>query len=310
MSETRSSLPPLPALRVFAAFVRHGQVRAVAEALNLTPGAVTYQLRALETHLGLRLLQKHGRSLQLSEDGRAYGYRIRQALDDIAAATREVGHPKARGRGVRQRTLRIALLPSFAQGWLLPRLADFARLCPDVRLSLEASVGLTGLSARRIDCAIRFGHGQWQDGTVTPLMGDRSILVASPALLSDPGQSLKRMRRLDSSENWGAWASSAGIEFAEDGNGMLWTFNDTTQQLEAARLGLGIALTRRSVADAALQTGLLVSAHAYAPPHTSAYYLLRPSGRTQDGALRDFVEWLSSACSRYAREQCMPLAVA
>ena len=80
-------IPPLPALRAFAAFIRLGSVQAAAEELSLTPGAVGHQIRALEEVLQLPLLERQGRRMILTEQGRLYGYQIRQALDDIASAT-------------------------------------------------------------------------------------------------------------------------------------------------------------------------------------------------------------------------------
>lgn len=309
VSVSRSDLPPLAALRVFAAFVRLGSVRATAEALNLTDGAVTYQLHAIETFLGMRLLVRQGRHLQLTEDGRAYGYRVRQALDDITDATHELVRPQA--GPARQRPLRVALLPSFAQGWLLPRLAAFARAHPDIDLMLEAGVATVDLEAARVDCAIRFGLGRWPGVVSSPLMGDRLLLVrsAGPAgaeSSGEPDDGLGRLRRLHSSENWGAWAASAGLTEAVGSEQTSWNFNDSSHQLEAARLGLGVALTRRSIAEVLLRQGQLVKAHPHEMAHPSAYYLLRPAGRPCAGAVADFADWLQQACAAYARDVGLP----
>lgn len=309
MTASRSDLPPLAALRVFAAFVRLGSVRAAAEALNLTDGAVTYQLHAIEAFLGMRLLARRGRHLQLTEDGRAYGYRVRQALDDIADATQELVRPGT--SSAKQRPLRVALLPSFAQGWLLPRLAAFAREHPDIDLTLEAGVATVDLEAARVDCAIRFGLGRWPGVVTSPLMGDRLLLVRSAGhAVGEPGAPATgpvRLRRLHSSENWGAWAASAGLTEAVGDEPTAWNFNDSSHQLEAARLGLGVALARRSIADALLRQGGLVKAHPHEMAHPSAYYLLRPVARPCTGAAADFADWLQRACAAYAREVGLPM---
>lgn len=309
MTASRSDLPPLAALRVFAAFVRLGSVRAAAEALNLTDGAVTYQLHAIEAFLGMRLLARRGRHLQLTEDGRAYGYRVRQALDDIADATQELVRPGT--SSAKQRPLRVALLPSFAQGWLLPRLAAFAREHPDIDLTLEAGVATVDLEAARVDCAIRFGLGRWPGVVTSPLMGDRLLLVRSACYAGDDSgepaaTGLGRLRRLHSSENWGAWAASAGLTEAVGDEPTAWNFNDSSHQLEAARLGLGVALTRRSIADLLLRQGQLVKAHPHEMDHPGAYYLLRPAARARTGAVADFADWLQRACAVHAREVGLP----
>jgi LysR family glycine cleavage system transcriptional activator len=309
LSLSRSDLPPLAALRVFAAFVRLGSVRAAAEALSLTDGAVTYQLHAIEAFAGTRLLVRRGRALQLTEEGRVYGYRIRQALDDIADATQALVRP---GTGsANQRPLRVALLPSFAHGWLLPRLAAFARECPDIALTLEAGVAMVDLEAARVDCAIRFGQGRWPGVVTSPLMGDRLLLVAAARhVAGGPQADLGRLRRLHSSENWGAWAASAGVGgivgSVPDPAQMPWSFNDSSHQLEAARLGLGVALTRRSIADALLGQGQLVRAHPHEMDHPGAYYFLQPVARGRNSAVADFADWLQRTCADHAREIGLP----
>ena len=129
--------PPLPALRAFAAWVRLGSVNAAAKDLQLTPGAVSHQIRALEEFLSVPLIERNGRRWVLTDTGRIYGYQVRQALQDIVDVSERVrGHRPV----VDTSTLRIAVLPSFAQGWLLPRLADFTRWHPRVKLQLHGSM--------------------------------------------------------------------------------------------------------------------------------------------------------------------------
>jgi LysR family glycine cleavage system transcriptional activator len=116
---TTSRTPPLPALRAFAALVRLGSVAAAAQELSLTTGAVTHQIRALESFLNVALVQRDSRSLTLTEEGRIYGYQVRQALEVIAQASERLVRPR---RSSRARALRVAVLPSFAHGWLIARL--------------------------------------------------------------------------------------------------------------------------------------------------------------------------------------------
>jgi LysR family glycine cleavage system transcriptional activator len=162
--------PPLPALRAFAALVRLGSIGAAAEELSLTQGAVGHQIRALEGFLDIQLVERSGRRLSLTEEGRAYGYQVRQALADIADATERL---KRRQRPRETQLLRVSVLPSFAHGWLLARLAGFCRLHPHVRLTFHGSMAYVDLNEGKVDCAIRFGHGQWPDVVTRPLMNDR-----------------------------------------------------------------------------------------------------------------------------------------
>lgn len=244
--------PPLPALRAFAALVRLGSIGAAAQELNLTQGAISHQIRALETSLGVQLVERNQRRVALTDQGRIYGYQVRQALEDIADATENVR--SLRSLSNHESVVRVAVLPSFLQGWLLPRLHGFCKIYRHVRLVFHGSMTYADLGAGQVDCAIRFGHGHWPDVSVRPLMGDSLLLVASPKLLGkNPPSSLSQVMRLPmlhSSENWANWLGSLGeaaLNVQRPKPRM--EFTDSTHLLEAVRMGLGFALTRRSIAD-------------------------------------------------------------
>ena len=295
--------PPLPALRAFAALVRLGSVSAAADELHLTAGAVGHQVRALEALLQVSLVEREGRQLRLTEQGRQYGYQVRQALQDLGEATERVR--KLSRKSEAPSVVRVAVLPSFAQGWLVPRLTRFMRRHPDIRLVLQGTMDYADLETGRTDCAIRFGHGQWPDAVVRPLMPDRLLLVAAPALLRQRKEhtlaQLLRLPVLHSVENWAGWLSSMdGADMNLQRPAARMEFTDSTHLLEAARLGLGVALTRRSIADQLLARGELVQAFAHTCAHTSSYHALLPvKGRPQE-ATECFLGWLQEECQRFA----------
>lgn len=297
-----SRTPPLPALRAFAAWVRLGSVQAAADELKLTAGAVSHQIRALEQFLGVPLIERQGKRWNLTENGRIYGYQVRQALQDIADIT-----DRLRSRQTHHNTpqdLRIAVLPSFAQGWLLPRLADFMRWHPEVRIQLQGSMNYVDLGEGKADCAIRFGHGQWPEVSSRRLMGDQLLLLASPQLLERerPGnlQELLQLPLLHASENWSAWLTSLTETDSQlQRPSTCMEFTDSTHLLEAARLGLGVALSRRSIADTLLQRRELVVAHAHVCAHTSSYYLLRSPQALAHTAYEAFADWIEGMCKRF-----------
>lgn len=300
-----SRTPPLPALRAFAALVERGSIAAAADALSLTQGAVGHQIRALEDFVEQPLISRQGRRLVLTEAGRIYGYQIRQAIDDISEATERLKQAPERATA-QSGHIRIAALPSFVQGWLLSRLKRFRYLYPDIRLTLEASMSLVELGRGKVDAAIRFGHGRWPDVSAAPILHDRLVLVAAPGYLAG-GTSLAKVLRgqlLHASESWSAWLASVG----DEGVGLrparaAMLFTDSTHLLEAARLGMGVALTRQSIADAALARGDLVLAHTHAALHSSHYYWVTPTESTHSLPLKVFSSWLFGECERYAMEQ-------
>jgi LysR family glycine cleavage system transcriptional activator len=294
-------------LRAFAAWVRLGSVNAAAEELKLTPGAVSHQIRALEEFLDVPLIERNGRRWTLTDTGRIYGYQVRQALQDIVDVTERVRSH----RPIQQtQDLRVAVLPSFAHGWLLPRLADFTRWHPHVRLQLHGSMDYVDLNEGQVDCAIRFGHGRWPEAEVRPLMGDSLVLLAAPSLLGpEPPQTLQEVLQLPllhASENWASWLA----DLSEAHSGVQrppaqMTFTDSTHLLEAARQGLGVALSRRSIADNLLQRRELITAHAHECAHASAYYLLLPPGSAKHPAREAFADWLQGTCARFAQRHAL-----
>ena len=295
--------PPYAAMRAFASLVQHGSMAAAAEDLSLTVGAVGHQIRQLEQFLDLPLTERSGKRVLLTPAGREYGYQVRQALDDIAEATeRLVRHRYSDEDDV----LRVSLLPSFAQGWLLPRIGTFCRMHPRIRFVWHMSMDFVQFERGQFDCAIRFGHGLWRDALTQPLMGDRLILVAAPQLWAGaaPPQNLSEVFAwplLHASESWSTYcASLPGDEKLPVRPASRMAFNDSTQLLQAACCGLGIALTRQSIAAQLLQDQALVQVLPHRCPHPSSYHLLMAQGEMARPALQAFVQWLQDSCQAYA----------
>lgn len=298
--------PPLPALRSFAELTRLGSVSAVADELGLTQSAIAHQIRSLEALLDVSLVRRTGRSLTLTEEGRIYGYQVRRALEDIAFATESV--KKIGPRKLKEPLVRVAVLPSFAYGWLLPRLPNFYKRHPEIRLVFHGSMEYVDMKTGVVDCAIRFGHGNWPDAVVRPLLSDSLLLVSSPELLAgrvdEALESLLRLPVLHSVESWASWlASMPNYQSDIHRPKILMEFTDSTHLLEAARVGLGIALTRRSISDKLLRSGELVKANNHVCLHSSKYYTLVPSGKEESQATMLFLQWLMDECAQYASEE-------
>lgn len=296
--------PPLPALRAFTALVRLGTIGAAAEELSVTQGAIAHQIRALESFLEVQLMERSGRRLTLTEQGRIYGYQVRQALDDIADATENTKRRSRAKKG--EPVVRVAVLPSFAHGWLLPRLQDFCRLYPQVRLVFHGSMDYVDLNSGTVDCAIRFGHGNWSDAVIRHLMPDSLLLVAAPSLMGKRTitklEQVMRMPLLHSIENWATWTKSMpDSDPIADRPRSRMEFTDSTHLLEAARLGLGVALTRRSIADNLLERGELIQAVKHECMHSSHYYALLPQATEVNESLEQFLGWLQVECARFTK---------
>lgn len=299
-------IPPLPALRSFAELTRLGSVSAAAEELGLTTSAIAHQIRALESALDVSLVQRTGRSLMLTEVGRVYGYQVRRALEDISSATASI--KKSNFDRLRDPLVRVAVLPSFAYGWLLPRLQNFYMLHPAIRLAFLGSMEYVDMKAGNVDCAIRFGHGNWPDAVVQPLMDDSLLLVSSPHLLrtrlDSSLEALLKLPVLHSVESWSNWLATMPSHRSNIHRPKVhMEFTDSTHLVEAAIAGLGIALSRRSVADKALRSGELIKADSHVCAHSSKYYTLIPSHKETSEETELFLYWLQNECSLFEKQR-------
>ncbi|MFO2462089.1 LysR substrate-binding domain-containing protein [Pseudomonas sp. 15FMM2] len=288
-------LPPLAALRAFEALARLGKVNQAALELHVTHSAVSHQIRALEEYLDVALVMRSGRSLVLTDEGRIYAYQIRQALGEIAGVTEKFLAKTKHAQ------LTVSVLPSYGLFWLMPRLKSFINANPNLHLKLASSMEFAGFEQGLVDCAIRFGHGQWPDVHCEPLMADSLLVVAAPgfngAVLPHTVQAVLEQPLLHASESWPVWLSAAGVEGQRPPSFL--EFTDSTLLLEAVKLGYGIALTRRSIAQAMIERGELVKLTDVEPVHSSRYFLVWPTDSKRSAQLSSLLAWLKDEATKY-----------
>lgn len=290
-----SRIPPLSALKAFEAMARLERVNAVAKELHLTHGAVSHQLKSLEDMVGVALFERSARQLTLTEAGRTYAYQVRHSLEELSQATQKLK------KSTLKDTLSLGVLPSFATHWLIPRLPDLRLTYPDVVLSMYAGLSFIEFEKSHIDGAVRFGHGQWPNLQSERVMGDSLVVVTAPALVGETSfkqlSSLWKYPLLHAGESWAAWLAHAGKN--EEPPMASMVFTDSTHLLEAAKLGMGIALTRRSIAHNLIQQGALRCLSSIEPTHSSSYYLVWPYRSQPHPMLKKFRDWLSIQVKQY-----------
>lgn len=287
-------VPPLAALRAFEAVARLGGVVQAAHELKLTHGAISHQIKALETALGLPLMEHQGRRLVPNENGRVYALQVRHALGDLSRATTQL---LARDRN---EALVIGTLPSFGTHWLVARLPRLMEAEPGLHLSLRAGLTLSDLDAEGIDAAIRMGGGGWQGLQHRRLFEDRLVAVAAPDFnrgdLPRSPQEVMQAPLLISIENWRPWQEAAGLE-PQQPVGL--SFNDSNMLLEAVRQGLGVALVRYSLVGDAIAAGRLVRLTEVSAPYPLPYWLVWPLRSEGRPAFEIFRRWLLQEVDRY-----------
>ncbi len=171
-------LPQLNALKTFEAAARHASFTRAAEELCVTQGAVSHQVKALESELGLKLFNREHQRLVITEAGRSYLEVVRDALDRIAVGTERLLQRQSAG------VLTVSASPNFASKWLVHRLGRFATAHPNIDLRISASLHHVDFAREDIDLAIRHGDGQATGLHVTRLCTEELVIVCSPKLMS------------------------------------------------------------------------------------------------------------------------------
>ena len=274
--------PSLDALRIFVVAVRHLSFTEAASELHLTQSAVSHRIRGLEEELGIRLFKRLARRLELTPQGRALAHRVDQAISEIDRSVVELSRPGDTG------PLKVTVLPSVASHWLIPRLARIRSRHPGVDVQVIADPRLLDLRQEGIDLAIRFGRTPHPGYAGMRLMGDRVVPVCTPELLRQfaPVKSVDALLAMpllhDSATNgdgsdsdWQAWLHHLGRSDAVCHAGQ--HFSEAGMLINAALLGLGVALARTSLVADHVASGALVCPLKLAAPTAYSYYLLSPS---------------------------------
>jgi LysR family glycine cleavage system transcriptional activator len=290
---TMAQLPSTTALRAFEVAARRLNFTQTADELNLTQGAVSHQIRELESRLGVALFERKGRGLELSADGQRYLPFAQDALDRLRAGSRAL-QPDQPGHA-----LTVSLSPPFAAKWLVPRLGAFSAAHPDIDLRISANMQHVTFAGDGIDMAIRHGNGDWPDLHVTRLWTEEIFPVCSPALLAN-GPPLREIADLAnhvlihdrSRAGWAAWLEYVGADTGaidiDRGPG----FNQTHLAVDAAVATQGVALSRSALAAGDLAAGRLVQPLRETQPAPFAYWIVCPKADAEAPNIARFRDWL------------------
>lgn len=289
----RKGIPNLSALQAFEATARLGSFSRAAEELSLTHSAVHRQVSSLEARLGVQLFNRVRRRIALTEAGAEYAGRIRQHLDQIEKDTFSLMSRASLGR-----RLHIAVLPTLAAHWLIPRLKDFQRHHPDISVSLSLRTQPFQFDDQPFDGAIYHGHAVWPGTHGNLLFAERELVpVCAPfALKGESGQrqaltQLTHLHLNSRPDAWRQWYENAGLAHpAEAAGGPRYEM--FAMVLAAAQSGLGVGLVPRFLAQQALDRGDLVMPIDKPLPVAQGYYFGYPARNEITPALMAFEPWL------------------
>jgi LysR family glycine cleavage system transcriptional activator len=287
---------PLGALRVFEAVAAHLSFSAAADALNVTPAAVSQQIKMLEGYIQVPLFRRNGRRVQVTDEGLELLPAVRAGLEKLEAALQQIKHHRRAG------PLQITLLSSFLQIWLLPRIRSFRRKFPNVELRFHTSREAVDFSRSAHHVAIRFGRGDYPNLHSEKILDDWLVPVASPDLIEqygmiERGSNLSKYPLLESGdEPWSVW-SQTDEETAWHSRSP--SIEDSAGLLAAAEEGLGYALARWTLVARALHKGTLRLAGKGALPYGFAYYFVCPKTFLAIPKVAQFREWIMAAAREF-----------
>jgi LysR family glycine cleavage system transcriptional activator len=287
-------LPFLNGIRAFEAAARTGSFAKAADELHVTPAAISRMVHLLEDRLGVSLFERKANKLVATDPGRIYQTGLTQLFDALANLTAQV---TAMGGS---RVLTIGVGPTFAVRWLIPRLADFQKLEPELEVRF-ATGGATVPFNDDWTCGIRLGDGQWDGFAAEPLFAANLMPVCAPALakrLREPDdlKNVTLLRVAHASEDWTGWLKAAGVPKLR-ARGPEFEFYG--QALQAAADGVGVAMGISPYVDEDLRAGRLVAPFRQSVPKGAHWYLIYRDFRKDEAAFVAFREWIMDAAARH-----------
>ncbi|GAB1478530.1 LysR substrate-binding domain-containing protein [Paracoccaceae bacterium] len=289
------NLPPLAALRAFAAWVDCGSMTAAGAALNVSHAAISQQIRALEGHLGLALVDRSTTPPQPTAEGAQLAETARSGFGAMARCVAELTGADA------ARPLQVTTSPGFAASWLLPRLGQFRAAHPGISLMLDPTPALCALTPGGIDIALRYGRGDWPGLEAHLMIPTPLVVVAAPDLVRDiPAGDIGALTRLPWIDEMGADDAVALFDrhgLRREGGAVVAL--PGMFKIEAARAGQGIAITSRMFVQADIAAGRLRVLHEVA--NGKAYWLVHRPGVLRPAA-RAFAAWVLRESARHMAE--------
>ncbi|MDR3437488.1 LysR substrate-binding domain-containing protein [Telmatospirillum sp.] len=290
----RRRLPPLNAARTFEAIARTMSITGAASDLNVTPSAVSQQLRALEEYLGVSLIERSPRGLALTKFGERLFPSFSHGFDLIARACEDLKGGEA--------NLAVSTLSSLATRWLNPRLGEFYKHQENLCIYIDTSSRLVDFSKETFDMAIRYGDGKYPNFVSDYLFCEYFIPAAAPHLIDDYKNMLSDGRcdgmtflcdeGMESGERvtWMTWFARRGRSFTVPARRIVYT--DANMTIDAGVNGYGLLLGRRVLVDDLVSSGKLAYLDDEPVDFGLAYYLVYPSLAGLSPAARAFRNWL------------------
>ena len=288
----KRDLPPLRALTAFEAAARLGSFRAAATELGITRSAVSHQVKLLEDRMGLTLFRRDARRAELTTVGQSYYPTIKDAFDMIEA------HTKAVKPSTLDNELTIQVYVTVALKWLIPRLHDFERRFPDMKVRLSTSYIDWDFDERNVDVGVVLARNKSPEHYYAPLFQSMLVPVCSPKLMQGENalktpDDLKKHKLIDvytAEEDWQIWLDGAGVQTTKTQNRL--SVDSYILAQEAAIEGRGVAMTIGPFASEEIKLGRLVQPFPLRVPHKHQWYFACNAEHRKKNKIKRFEDWL------------------
>ncbi len=299
-------LPGLQALKAFDSAARHLSFTRAAAELNVTPAAISHQIKELEDQLGMVLFHRTSRTMALTRPGEVLRSAVSDSLETLSHALqrmRQLENPSQ---------LRVTASPSIAAKWLVPRIDRFLARAPGADVRIDVSQATLDFDRDSIDIAVRFGRGNYPGLRVEKIFEDTVFPVCSPKLL-EGGKPIRQPRDLlqhtlihldwEAQDavwpNWRMWMLAAGVSDFDDTSGL--HFGQTALALQAAINAQGVALGDSTLVADDLAAGRLVKPFELTlrGPPQFAYYLVSRNDPNERPMITSFREWIMDEAASF-----------
>ena len=293
----RRRIPSTRALLAFEAAASHENFSKAAEDLCVTQSAICRQIAYLESFVGLKLFRRSKRGVTLTEAGKTYARKISSQLDAVERDTTHLMSETGFGGSIE-----LAVSPTLASRWLIPRLADFRQVQPEITVHLTTCPRPFLFDETEFDAAILASGATWPGAESVYLMSEAVTPVCSPRLIAPNSRIVPEaickfplLQQTTRPYAWRLWFESIGINFQSDMVGPRYDLFSMLSQ--AAMLDMGIALIPPQLIEHELSQGLLITPTPECTFSDRAYYLTYPEARSNSENLRVFRQWLTEQTS-------------
>jgi len=308
-------LPPLSTFRTFEAAARHLSFKQAAAELNVTPSAVSQQIKKLESYLAVALFTRSRNTLQLTEHGVSMVQNVREGLECFVAGVEST-------QRVRSRSLNFSAPPSFATRWLVHHVSEFSAAHPDIAIRINSNPDhidgpdtLAKMAGKTVDpradigeVAIRFGTGEYPGYWVERLLTPEYVVVCSPILI-DADRPLRALRDLrhqvlihdemipaiDKRPSWHEWMKLAKLRGIDAESGP--RYSNSVLVHEAVLEGQGIALVIKQHIESDVAAGRLVIPFPISLPSAYSYYMVIAKQDVGKAVVQTFRKWIKQEVS-------------